>query len=76
MERQVLTFGRIRELTGSDLTVPVFHDTDTLKTYLESTYPELKNSKYVMAVNKNLIRENTAINGDTIIALLPPFSGG
>jgi sulfur-carrier protein len=32
--------------------------------------------KYSIAVNKQVIQNNTTLNPDDTVALLPPFSGG
>ncbi len=36
----------------------------------------IKNAKYKIAVNRNIIQSNAALQQDAEVALLPPFSGG
>ena len=51
-------------------------DTNTLIEKLEEQFPALVKTNYSIAVNKKVIQENTTINENDTIALLPPFSGG
>jgi molybdopterin synthase sulfur carrier subunit len=43
---------------------------------LHRTYPALAESKYVIAVNKQVITSNTSLDENSVVALLPPYSGG
>ena len=43
---------------------------------LNKDYPEFTKTKYVIAVDKQVIKENTVLNKKSTVALLPPFSGG
>jgi molybdopterin synthase sulfur carrier subunit len=73
----VLTFGQITDVTGSpSLEIDPVPDTDALNALLQGRYPGLRQKKYVMAVDKKTIPGNTPLNPASIIALLPPFSGG
>jgi molybdopterin synthase sulfur carrier subunit len=51
-------------------------DTDHLTMVLNERYPELVDSKYMMAVDKKLVNENTFLTDNSTVALLPAFSGG
>jgi len=51
-------------------------DTDTLVRKLEEKYPVLKRMKYLIAINKEIVRENTLLADGNEVCLLPPFSGG
>jgi molybdopterin synthase sulfur carrier subunit len=51
-------------------------DTDGLIIALNENYPEFTRTKYVIAVDKQVIKENTVLNKKSTVALLPPFSGG
>lgn len=51
-------------------------DTDQLNDILHATYPLLRQIKYVITVDRKIIRENVALVENTEVALLPPFSGG
>jgi molybdopterin synthase sulfur carrier subunit len=51
-------------------------DTDSLINALHKDYPEFIQTKYVIAVDKQVIKENTLLYKKSTVALLPPFSGG
>ena len=77
MSISVKLFGQIADVVGSNsIEFESAADTDELIQQLQSKYPALKNSKYKVAVNRNIIQSNTALQQNTEIALLPPFSGG
>jgi molybdopterin synthase sulfur carrier subunit len=40
------------------------------------TIPALAGMKYIIAVDKQVIIKNTILNNNSVVALLPPFSGG
>jgi molybdopterin converting factor small subunit len=73
----IKVFGQLQDIVGSSLIeVENAADTDELIQQLQLKYPALKISKYKVAVNKNIVQSNTALQQDAEIALLPPFSGG
>jgi molybdopterin synthase sulfur carrier subunit len=73
----VLTFGQITDVTGSpSLEVDPTPDTDALNILLEGLYPGLGQKKYIIAVDKKTILGNTPLSSSSVVALLPPFSGG
>jgi molybdopterin synthase sulfur carrier subunit len=77
MEINLLAFGQIAEVTGKSTWKMVeIKDTNILIKNLEEQFPALVKMKYSIAVNKKVIQENTTINENDTIALLPPFSGG
>ncbi|WP_304201334.1 MoaD/ThiS family protein [Flavobacterium alvei] len=77
MEINLLAFGQIAEITGkSAWKISGIKDTNALIQDLEKQFPHLVKTNYSIAVNKKVIQENTAINENDTIALLPPFSGG
>jgi len=70
-------FGQLHDIVGSNsVEVENVANTDELIQQLQLKYPALKNSKYKVAVNRNIIQLNTALQQNAEIALLPPFSGG
>lgn len=74
---RIKVFGQLVDLIGRNcIEVIDVNDTDKLIQQLQSKYPLLKNSKYKVAVNRNIIQSNTILKQDAEIALLPPFSGG
>lgn len=72
----VMPFGQIAEITGSDSFQLTAQDTDEIQQILVRQFPELQMRQYAIAVNKVIIKENTALQQGAIVALLPPFSGG
>ena len=77
MTTTILLFGQLTDIAGTDsLIVEAVVDTDRLITKLQQSYPALLNSKYVIAVDKNIIAGNTLLTDKSTVALLPPFSGG
>lgn len=76
MQINIILFGQLCEVLGESLVLNDIADTDNLQSVLNIKYPALNNSKYVMAVNKKLVTENTVLTQNCTVALLPPFSGG
>jgi sulfur-carrier protein len=73
---QIILFGRLTEITGGPVSIDHATDTDSLINYLHMTYPALAESKYMIAVDKEIVNANTLLNKNSVVALLPPFSGG
>ena len=76
MSLKIILFGKLADIAGASVSVDNVVDTDSLVNSLNKRYPELANTKYVIAVDKQLIKENTVLNKKSTVALLPPFSGG
>lgn len=76
MSLKIIMFGRLADIAGNSISVSEVGDTDSLVTMLHKNFPALAETKYVIAVNKQVIKENTVLNNESIVALLPPFSGG
>lgn len=73
----VMVFGQLQDITGSaEITIDEVTDTEMLLNKLHNQYPLLKDKKFLIALDKKIIKEKTEINGQQSIALLPPFSGG
>lgn len=73
----IIIFGQIADITGTtNIALENVADTNQLIERLNSSYPSLRSAKYAIAVDKKIIKENTALNNNNTIALLPPFSGG
>ena len=72
----IIVFGQLTDITGDNIELNNIADTNHLTEELNKTYPQLINAKYVIAVDKKVITENTILNNQSNIALLPPFSGG
>ncbi len=77
MKVSVLTFGEVADIVNaSSFDLKDVEDTDTLKQLLEDKFPRLKETKYAVAVNKKIVNQNVTLEDASIVALLPPFSGG
>lgn len=77
MEIKILAFGQIAELVGaSEFLVADVPDTDALKAWLANNYPAIQNIAFAISVGKKKVVENTALSSYSVVALLPPFSGG
>lgn len=77
IEIKVLAFGKITDIIGtSELKFENIHSSDELLNLLQSQYPKLKDTKFVIAIDKKIIAKNSSLTGKSEIALLPPFSGG
>ncbi len=73
----VIAFGVAAEkMKGSHFSVEDITDSTGLKVWLNKHFPELKDIKLSVAINKKIIHGETAIPDNAEVALLPPFSGG
>lgn len=76
MKINILIFGQLCDIMGENLVLNNIADTNSLAEVLNERYPELADSKYMIAVNKKLVTENILLTDNSTVALLPPFSGG
>lgn len=77
MQVQVMLFGRLMDATGGkQVTVRDVKDTDQLLQQLKSTYPGLVGLPYLIAVDQNIVSANTPLKDGSVVALMPPYSGG
>jgi molybdopterin synthase sulfur carrier subunit len=77
MKVNISIFGQLTDIVTKDsLIINDISDTNTLTEQLNKTYPALAAIKYAIAVNKNIITNNTILNDNDTVALMPPFSGG
>ena len=72
----VMAFGQLAEIMGANMPVNGIKDTNDLVQYLEEKFPQVKEIPYKIAVNKKIITGNTMLDENSIVALLPPYSGG
>ncbi len=74
---KLLLFGSLVDVIGkSEITMEHLTDVESLKSTLMAQYPKLSNQKFVIAINKQVVKDNVILKADDTIALLPPFSGG
>lgn len=77
MSVTVLFFGPLVDVTGiRTLILQQVTDTDSLRQQLHARYPTLINAQYLLAVDKQITKENTALKDNETVALLPPYAGG
>jgi len=76
MSIHIILFGPLADIAGRSVFVNDVDDTDSLVKALHKTYPALAEAIYIVAVNKEIIGSNTLLNENSVVALLPPFSGG
>ncbi len=75
----VLYFGMIAEATGQSLETWISAETLTvgeLKAQLFEKYPMLRDRKFQVAVNQQIVEDTLPIPPQAEVALLPPFAGG
>lgn len=77
MQVEVLFFGSLTDATQTDaVMIEGVTDTLQLQQALVKKFPALANAKYLLAVNKKMIKEVTELHHADTIACMPPFSGG
>lgn len=73
----IVAFGSVTDIIGKyDITINDVDNTNELITQLEKIYPALKSANYALAVNKKIINQAEPLEDNSVVALLPPFSGG
>jgi molybdopterin converting factor small subunit len=60
----------------SSFSVEDAYDINDLMNKLKSQFTFLVDSRYAIALNQKIMRDNTLLSDGTEIALLPPFAGG
>lgn len=77
MHINILIFGKLRDVTGvGNLKLEDVSDTNAMINELNRQFPGLKGMKYLVAVEKEIINENTPFEVNSTVALLPPYAGG
>lgn len=77
MAINLILFGQLVEVTGiSQLQVEDAGDTASLQQKVHDRFPALAGATYRIAVDKQIVKENTILKEGSTVALLPPFSGG
>ncbi len=73
---RVLFFGAAAEAAGRTEESFTAQDTAALRRQLTEKYPALAGIPFRMALNKTLLKEESVLKINDIIAVLPPFQGG
>jgi molybdopterin synthase sulfur carrier subunit len=77
MTTRIIVFGQLTDIiNSSELALDNIRDTDSVVEELNNRYPALVSAKYMIAVDKETVTENTILKEGSTVALLPPFSGG
>ncbi len=72
----ILYFGQLVDITKTaQEELSDCKDLNALKIMLEEKYPLLKEKAYIFSVNQKIVQE-TSLNNEDEVALMPPFSGG
>ena len=76
---KIQCFGIIKDLVGAS-SIPVSDVPETvgdLRAYLTKAYPSFNGlSSWMIAVNQSYAEDQTALNVNDEVALIPPVSGG
>lgn len=75
-EIKIIFFGTAAQAAGRTEENLAATDTAALRSQLHEKYPALARIPYRMALNKSLLKAESALKTDDIIAILPPFQGG
>ena len=77
MKINILVFGQLYDITkASQLIIYEVDNTEQLIQKLIEQFPQLKDFKFSIAVNKKIVQGNKILNTEDTVALLPAFSGG
>ena len=76
MEVKILFFGSFREEAGHSEVMHDVEDTGAVVRKLCDKYPRWKESKFLIAVDEEIVEGNTALPDGCTVAVLPPYSGG
>lgn len=75
---KVRLYGLLQERANKDLIHidGLIRNSDDLLNAIHIEYPSIKEVKYVLSINRTIVKEQTNVTPSDEIALLPPFSGG
>lgn len=77
MKVNVLFFGSLSTLgSGKTMEIETNDDLEKLINHLAHQFPALKNYKYRIAINQEVVTGTRELRDGDEIAFLPPFSGG
>jgi len=77
LKQEIRLFGALTDVAGTNrLEIDPLPDTASLLELLLLQYPALRNYHFTLAVDNNIIHDNTLLTVESTVALLPPFSGG
>ena len=74
---EIRFFGQLTDLTKTEkVLIEDIHDTDMMINKIMEMYPALATATFKVALNNKLVNDNIEITENSIIAFMPPFSGG
>ena len=77
MKVKILPFGKLADILGTqDRAMEDVSTAGEVRLKLEAEFPALKGMRYLIAVDKKIAAEDSVLREDSVVALLPPFSGG
>ena len=77
MQIKVLFFGSLIDVVGKqEILLTDVADSTDLKQHLIRNYPAMKDQKFAIAVNHEIINEEINLKEDDEVAIIPPFQGG
>jgi molybdopterin converting factor small subunit len=77
MKISVLPFGKLADiLAPQEWALEELATAGAVRLKLESEFPALKGMRYLIAVDKKIADDDRLLEEGSVVALLPPFSGG
>lgn len=80
MQIELLFFGIIEDIVGmrsKKMSLETSTTVEELNNHLQELFPALKRqANYAMAINMEYATNETVINNNDVVALIPPVSGG
>lgn len=77
MKVNILAFGKIADIVPTqEWELSGVETAGDLRRQLETEFPALKGMRYLVAVDKKISTDDNPIAPNSVVALLPPFSGG
>jgi molybdopterin synthase sulfur carrier subunit len=74
---EIRFFGQLTDIVKTEkVLIEGVSDTDMVMKKMLEMFPELTSSTFKLALNNKLVIENTAVAENSVIAFMPPFSGG
>ncbi len=74
---EIRFFGQLTDLTKSEVIfLEDLSDTEQVKKRVLELYPALATTTFMMALNNTMIKEKMNVDANSVIAFMPPFSGG
>jgi sulfur-carrier protein len=75
--QKILVFGQLTDIIGdTSLMIPYVTSCAELKENLFEKFPALNSKTFLIAVDNKIVKEDFLFQEGSVIALLPPFSGG